>query len=106
MSGRRIDRMTVLGFDVHVDEALGHLWVEHDGTIGWEDLQTIKNLVWDAETRAIEVYPRQSELVNSKNIRHLWRLGENDFCPDLLTHDRWGDSLQSRHAMAWAEAEA
>ena len=56
------------------------------------------------EARAIEVYPPVSQIVNNAPIRHLWRLGETDFAPDLLGADRSEDSLQTRCATAWAEA--
>lgn len=102
--------ITVLGFSCRHDRRLGLLSVAHDGSIGWEELQAIKDAVWGAECRAIEVYPRRSALVNTGNWRHLWRLGEADFCPDLLG-DGNGDigcanRLEARFARAWAKAEA
>jgi hypothetical protein len=88
---------------------MGHIAVAHDGSISWDQLQAIKNAVWGADARAVEVYPRQIDLVNSGNFRHLWRLGQGDFCPDLLMHDAsdetQGDSLEQRHRAAWAEAD-
>ncbi|SDW75939.1 hypothetical protein SAMN04488041_103159 [Sulfitobacter pontiacus] len=94
----------IRGFKVHVDSLLGVLSVSHDGLITWDDLQYIKNMVWGDLIRAIEVYPAQADVVNSCNMRHLWRLGAHDFCPDLLGNDDGSDSLQGRHAVAWAEA--
>jgi len=88
----------------HIAFKEGHLSVEHDGSITWDQLQAIKCMAWGDEARAIEVYPAQGQLVNSRNMRHLWRLGPNDFCPDLLGDDEGNDSLQARHARAWAEA--
>ena len=104
MSRPRFENGMVGEYTVQVDGFLGLLSVEHDGNITWDELQHIKNVVWGEEIRAIEVYPAQSMLVNSKQMRHLWRLGENDFCPDLLGDDGNGDSLAARHAVAWAEA--
>lgn len=99
----------VRGRHVLIDNGIGHLMVAHDGAITWDELQAIKNEVWGPEARAIEVYPRQGDLVNSGNFRHLWRLGEGDFCPDLLGHDHANvfddDNLEHRHLAAWAEAE-
>lgn len=92
----------VMGFDVQVDSKLGHLVVSHDGTITWEQLQQIKNVVWGGHARAIEVYPVQANVLNKGNIRHLWLLGRNDFCPDLLGHPEEDDSLASRSVLAWA----
>lgn len=99
----------VRGFAVLIDHQLGHMMVAHDGTIGWEDLQAIKNEVWGRDARAIEVYPRAADVVNSGNFRHLWRLGSGDFCPDLLKHEPRHlprpDGLQHRHSLAWRAAE-
>jgi hypothetical protein len=92
------------GFVVHVDDTVGHLWVLHDGTITWDQLQSIKDDVWGDETRAIEVYPAKSHVVNSIECRHLWRLGPTDFAPDLLGDDPARDSLIGRYAVAWDEA--
>ena len=101
--------LMVLGFPVLLDRKLGHLMVAHGGTITWDQLQAIKNEVWGRDARAIEVYPRHGDVVNSGNFRHLWRLGEGDFCPDLLHHEQGDvlddDSLEHRHRAAWAEAE-
>jgi len=87
-----------------IDPALGHIAVEHDGDISWDDLQSVKNAIWGAEARAIEVYPRQSDVVNARPCRHLWRLGDNDFCPDLLGPRAYDDRLQSRFVRAWTKA--
>lgn len=88
------------------DAPAGHLMVEHAGSITWDTLWEIKNYVWGDEARAIEAYPARSQLVNAACIRHLWRLGEYDFCPDLLGDDRAADSLQARQARTWAEARS
>lgn len=106
-----IRKLEVLGknnvvFNAVLNEQLGLLSVEHDGTITWDDLQAIKGFVWGAWARAIEVYPADNKVINAANMRHLWRLGPNDFCPDLVGADGHEDSLQSRQAMAWAEARA
>jgi hypothetical protein len=74
------------GFEVHEHKALGHLWV------------------WGADARAIEVYPADSQVVNSINCRHLWRLGESDFAPDLLGDVPDQDTLAARFASVWSEA--
>lgn len=68
---------------VYLDAGLCLLSVEHDGSIGWDQLQAVKELVWGAEAVAIEVYPPRSRLVNNIPTRHLWRLGEDDWWPDL-----------------------
>lgn len=96
--------ITVCGFEVTVDNELGHLMVSHGGDLHWDTLQLIKNGVWGEEARAIEVYPANSQLINNGNYRHLWRLGPNDFCPDLVGDDNAEDSLLARHSIAWAAA--
>lgn len=96
--------ITVLGFELVLDNQLGHLMVKHSGVLPWDTLQAIKAEVWGIDARAIEVYPAQSQLIDHGQYRHLWRLGSNDFCPDLVGSDNAEDSLVSRHAVAWAKA--
>jgi hypothetical protein len=102
---------TICGFACTVNDALGHVEVAHDGAITWDQLQAVKAALWGAEARAIEVYPAHSDVVNSGNYRHLWRLGSDDFCPDLLVgfhalvsgnHD---DLLMNRLILGWLESE-
>lgn len=45
---------------------------------GWETLQRIKNEIVGPETIAVEVFPKQSEVVNEANMRHLFTW---DGCP-------------------------
>ena len=45
--------------------------------ITWDELQEIKNVALGEEVIAIEIYPAQSQLVNLKNVRHLWVLSCN-----------------------------
>ncbi|WP_425072571.1 DUF7694 domain-containing protein [Sagittula sp. S175] len=102
---------TILGYPVTIDDALGNLCVEHEGQLTWDQLQQIKNAVWGDDARAIEVYPRQARLVNQVPARHLWRLGEGDFCPDLLNRDArraapGEDALEDRFNAAWEGASA
>lgn len=94
----------IKGFAVLVDDQLGHLAVTHDGTITWDQLQAIKNLVWGADARAIEVYPAQPSVVNNAPMRHLWRLGADDFCPDLLGNTEPKQTLERRFNTAWGAA--
>jgi len=93
----------IIGFDVLVDNTLGHLAVTHNGTITWDQLQEIKNRVWGQKSRAIEVYPVQSDVVNNASMRHLWRLGVDDFCPDLLGRPQPKKTLAVRFYQAWKE---
>lgn len=104
MSEPRIRHIAVGGFPVTINDDIGYLSVVHDGTITWDDLQRVKNAVWGPGARAIEVYPAQSAVVNAINCRHLWRLGDKDFCPDLLGPISADDTLKARYVRAWAEA--
>lgn len=56
-----------------------------DGSDGipWDHLQIIKNEVAGEEATAIEVYPRESDLVNEANMRHLWVVPEWVVMPNL-----------------------
>lgn len=44
-------------------------WV--DG-ISWDELQAIKNAVGFGEYDAVEIYPKDDDVVNVANMRHLW----------------------------------
>lgn len=48
-------------------------WLAH---ITWDELQAIKNGVGYAEWDAVEIYPREQDVVNVSNMRHLWVLME------------------------------
>ena len=51
--------------------------------ITWDELQDIKNKVFGEEAWAFEVFPAESELINLKNIRHLWLVKNPDNMPNL-----------------------
>ncbi len=42
------------------------------GPISWESLQKIKSEVGYGDREALEVYPRDADVVNVANMRHLW----------------------------------
>lgn len=44
--------------------------------ITWDELQRIKREVGMGDKYAIEIYPRDREVVNVANMRHLWVLDE------------------------------
>ena len=44
--------------------------------ISWDDLMRAKQEVGFGDWYAIEVYPRDEEIVNGANMRHLWLLDE------------------------------
>jgi hypothetical protein len=93
----------VAGHEVLI-HPMGQISVRHDGHIAWETLQQIKSAVWGPEARAIEVYPADSQIVNNVFARHLWLLGKDDFCPDLLGDAHFPDTLESRYRRAWQPA--
>ena len=89
---------------VHLDEARGLLSVEHDGSITWDELQALKNKHFGPDAAAIEMYPPDSNVVNSLPMRHLWRLGSGDYWPDLTGMKPVGDlSLRDRDLLLRAE---
>lgn len=48
-------------------------WIDN---IEWDDLQLIKREIGYGDYYAIEIYPRECDLVNVANMRHLWILPE------------------------------
>jgi hypothetical protein len=49
------------------------IWRKDGGYLTWDEIQKIKELFWEGQL-AIELYPKQSQVVNIKNTRHLWRV--------------------------------
>ncbi len=47
-----------------------------DDNITWDDLQRVKREVGYGDAYAIEVYPRDADVVNVANMRHLWLFAE------------------------------
>ena len=47
-----------------------------DADIPWEDLQQIKRETGHADWYGVEVFPRDRDLVNVANMRHLWLLAK------------------------------
>ena len=52
----------------------------HEEPISWEDLQKVKREIL-GDVVAVEIFPKESEVVNLRNTRHLW-FGE---CLDNIT---------------------
>ena len=44
----------------------------------WRDLQSIKNAIVGPEHEAIELYPRESRVVDTANVFHLWVLADSN----------------------------
>lgn len=55
-----------------------HLTITAHGQPNWMDKQRIKNELFGEESLAIEVFPKESELVNNANMYHLWILHEQE----------------------------
>lgn len=49
------------------------LAIHHGERLSWEDLNAIKRVIWGDDVTAVEVFPRQSEVINLRPTRHLWR---------------------------------
>lgn len=47
----------------------------------WHDFQRIKNEIFGEESTALEVYPKQSRLIDEANLYWLWVLPEGFSCP-------------------------
>ncbi len=64
---------------------VSHLKVRrHDaGTnrLTWDELMMIKNEMLGEDALAIEIFPRNCDVVNEANVRHLWELPEGFLPP-------------------------
>ncbi len=81
-----------LQWDVHMSyyrhcELIPHLRVwrrdGHDG-ITWDELQAVKNETLGLHVAAIEVFPIEDQVVNERNMRHLFVLPDDVRVPNLL----------------------
>lgn len=61
-------RLSVLRVTTQKDD-----WADE---ITWDQLQRVKRECGFGEVDAVEVYPRDSDVVNVANIRHLWLMDE------------------------------
>lgn len=66
-AGRTVTRLSVNRVSLRSD---GH-W---DEGITWEDLMRVKREAGYADSYAIEIYPRERDVQNVSNMRHLWVL--------------------------------
>ncbi len=59
---------------------VNHLKVRrHDGRtnhLTWDELMMIKNEMLGEDALAVEIFPRNCDVVNEANVRHLWELPE------------------------------
>lgn len=82
------DRFIVMEGEPQETEALGtviHLLVRphNQRHPGWAALQEIKNEVCGREAWGFEAFPRQSEVVDSANIYHIWVVTDQERVPRL-----------------------
>lgn len=62
----------------------------------WRHFQRIKNELAGAERQAVEIYPKESSLVDEANTYHLWVLDEKDELPFGFKGERMvGDEAQA-----------
>lgn len=47
----------------------------------WHELQRIKNEIWSEDHTALEVYPKQNNLIDDRNIYWLWVFPPEFQCP-------------------------
>lgn len=61
----------------------------------WRHFQRIKNELTGVEREGIEIYPRESRMVDEANTYHLWILDAKDSVPFGFNERRVGDSEQA-----------
>lgn len=80
---------SAISYQLHTDTPHGfeHIEIEHDGSINWLEMQTIKNEVWGRDAIAIEMYPPQDRVVNGGSTefhyRHLFKMNDDFAWPDI-----------------------
>ena len=50
---------------------------DNTDNISWSDLQKIKNEVFGEDSQALEGYPKEKDVINHANVRHLWIIDKN-----------------------------
>lgn len=60
------------GYRISVNRTALNKQGEFDDGITWDELFTIKNAVGYGDMDAVELYPRERDIVNVANMRHLW----------------------------------
>lgn len=68
MDSNGFPRLSVNRTDVHIGGFMDN--------ISWDDLMEVKRAVGYGDTTALEVYPRDTDIVNVANMRHLWLMEE------------------------------
>jgi hypothetical protein len=92
--------------DYVVREYRNRLAISRDdtGRLTWEEVQFVKSLIWGSKTYAVEIYPPDADVVNTRHTRHIWRLPalaelqvRGSCTHEEFTHVDWkGAALQDR----------
>lgn len=69
--------------------AEGSRWEDN---ISWDDIQRLKNECGYSDKDAVEIYPRDRDIVNVANMRHIWVLVESTHNLDFIWRDKTGGS--------------
>lgn len=71
-NGWQSDKFLV--FSRTLDIGVEHIAIcRKDGAVvTWAEKQMIKNDLFGKERQAVELYPKESELINDSNVYHLW----------------------------------
>jgi hypothetical protein len=65
----------------------------------WRHFQRIKNELAGVEREAVEIYPKESQLVDEANTYHLWVLAEADVMPFGFKGERMVSSPEAAEAI-------
>jgi hypothetical protein len=74
-------------YTIDVDGDHATIWRTDDAKVEptFYEMQHMKSLAFGGAERAVEVFPRSSDLVDGQNQRHLWRVPEGFEVPNLRT---------------------
>ncbi len=51
----------------------------------WQELQHMKTLAFGSHARAVELYPETTKIIDTANMRHLWRLPDSLRSPCIVS---------------------
>ena len=78
-----VDANTDLAYESFKDKVI-HLSIKRNDRRpcnDWRDMQEIKNLLAGPERQAIQIFPKESHLIDTSNQYHLWVLPEDMLIP-------------------------
>ena len=55
----------------------------------WYEIQHMKCLAFGSHARAVEVFPAQSKLYDTANMRHLWAVPDHILTPCITDGNLW-----------------